>query len=159
MHKTLIALLFTATLPALAMAMPADGQRMNGAQYQGGHHQEGQRQGGYQHGKHAGGAMFKDLDLTREQRQQVGKLMGEQMHERRAITQRYLDKLPAAEQKAMQDEREAAKSKTHSEIRALLTPEQQKAFDEHQKAMQERRAERAEFEAWKAQKADKAKAE
>lgn len=154
MHKTLIALLLTATLPAMAMAMPADGQRSSSAHHQGGYHQ-----GSYHHGKHAGGAMFKDLDLTREQRQQIGKLMGAQMHERRAITQRYLDKLPAAEQKAMQAEREAARSKTHSEIRALLTAEQQKAFDERQKKMQERRAERAEFEAWKAQKADKAKAE
>lgn len=150
MHKTLIALLFTATLPAMAMAMPEDGPRSNGACHQ---------QGSYHHGKHAGGSVFKEFDLTREQRQQIGKLMGEQMHERRAITQRYLDKLPAAEQKAMQAEHEAAKSKTHSEIRALLTPEQQTAFDERQKKMQERRAERAEFEAWKAQKADKAKAE
>lgn len=152
MHKTLIALLFTATLPAMAMAMPEEGQRSNGA-----HHQNGHHQGSNQHGKHAGGSMFKDLDLTREQRQQIGKLMGEQMHNRRAITQRYLDKLPAAEQKAMQAEHATAKSKTHSEIRALLTPEQQTAFDQRQKKMQERRAERAEFEAWKAQKADKAK--
>jgi len=154
MHKTLIALLFAATLPAMAMAMPEDGQRSNGAQ-----HQDQHQQGSQRYDKHAGESMFKDLDLTREQRQQIGKLMGEQMHNRRAITQRYLDKLPAAEQKAMQAEHATAKSKTHSEIRALLTPEQQTAFDQRKKKMQEQRAERAEFNTWKAQKADKAKAQ
>ena len=41
-------------------------------------------------------------------------------------------------------------------IRAQLKPDQQKTFDEIQKKMEERRAERAEFEAWKAEKDKKA---
>ncbi|MNF25050.1 protein refolding chaperone Spy/CpxP family [Pseudomonas borbori] len=145
MRKTLTALLLALTLPTLAMAMPEGGP----------HHG-----GGYGgHGDRHGSRMFKDLDLSQEQRRDIRKLMGEQMRSRHEITQRYLEKLPAAEQKAMQDELKAAKDKQHSSIRDLLTPEQQKAFDEHQKKMQERRAERAAFKAWKAEQADKAKAE
>ncbi|WP_137888184.1 Spy/CpxP family protein refolding chaperone [Pseudomonas sp. 2FE] len=135
MRKTLIAVLFAAALPTFAMAMP---------------------EGGPRHGGEHGSQMFKELDLSKEQRHAIGKLMGEQMHSRHEITQRYLDKLPAAEQKAMQDELKAKHDKTQSEIRALLKPEQQKQFDELQKKQQERRAERAEFEAWKAQKEQKA---
>ncbi|WP_332821800.1 Spy/CpxP family protein refolding chaperone [Pseudomonas sp.] len=137
MRKTLTALLLALTLPTLAMAMPEGGP----------HHGDG-----YRHGSR----MFKDLDLSQEQQREIRKLMGEQMKSRHEITQRYLEKLPAAEQKAMQDELKAAKDKQHSTIRDLLNPEQQKAFDEHQKKMQERRAERAAFNAWKAEQASKA---
>ncbi len=135
MRKTLIALLLAATLPTLAMAMPEGGPR-------------------HEHG--FGGHMFRELDLTQEQRHEIGKLMREQMKARHEITQRYLDKLPAAERKAMQDELKAAETKNRDAIRAQLKPEQQKTFDEMQKKMEERRAERAEFEAWKAEKAKKA---
>ncbi|AYC33576.1 LTXXQ domain protein [Pseudomonas cavernae] len=135
MRKTLIAALFAAALPTIALAMPDAGP----------HH-------GGQHGPR----FFKELNLNQEQRQQIGQLMREQMKGRHAITERYLEKLPAAEQKAMQDELKAQQDKTQSAIRAKLTPEQQKQFDELQKKMAERRAERAEFEAWKAEKAQKA---
>lgn len=138
MRKTLTALLLALTLPTLAMAMPDGGS----------HHGGG-------HGDRHGSRMFKDLDLSQEQHREIRKLMGEQMKSRHEITQRYLEKLPAAEQKAMQDELKAAKDKQHSTIRDLLKPEQQKAFDEHQKKMQERRAERAAFNAWKAEQASK----
>lgn len=141
MRKTLTALLLALTLPTLAMAMPEGGP----------HHGDG-----YRHGDRHGSRMFKDLDLSQEQQREIRKLMGEQMKSRHEITQRYLEKLPAAEQKAMQDELKAAKDKQHSTIRDLLKPEQQKAFDEHQKKMQERRAERAAFNAWKAEQANKA---
>lgn len=141
MRKTLTALLLALTLPTLAMAMPEGGP----------HHGDG-----YRHGDRHGSRMFKDLDLSQEQQREIRKLMGEQMKSRHEITQRYLEKLPAAEQKAMQDELKAAKDKQHSTIRDLLNPEQQKAFDEHQKKMQERRAERAAFNAWKAEQASKA---
>ena len=134
MRKTLTALLFAATLPAVALAMPDEGP----------HH------GGMRGEPH--GMMFKELDLSREQRESIGKLMREQMKSRHDITQRYLDKLPEAEQKAMQQELEAVRKQQHDSIRALLKPEQQKGFDELVKKMEERRAERAEFEAWKAEK-------
>ncbi|MCZ4321820.1 Spy/CpxP family protein refolding chaperone [Pseudomonas anguilliseptica] len=137
MRKTLTAVLLALTLPtlAMAMAMPEGGPR-----YGGGEH---------------GSRMFKELDLSKEQQREIRKLMGEQMKGRHEITKRYLDKLPAAEQKAMQDELQAAKDKQHSAIRALLKPEQQKAFDEHQKKMEERRAEHQAFKAWQAEQAKK----
>ncbi len=137
MRKTLTAVMLALTLPTLAMAMPEGGSRHEG-----------------HHGEH-GSRLFKALDLSKEQHRDIRKLMGEQMTDRRAITQRYLEKLSAAEQKAMQDELQAAKDKQHSAIRALLKPEQQKAFDEHQQQMQARRAERQAFKAWQAEHAKK----
>lgn len=142
MRKTLTALLLALTLPTLAMAMPDDGPRHGG--YGGCHSAE------------RGPRMFKELDLSKEQHREIRKLMGEQMKSRRDITQRYLEKLPAAEQKAMQDELKAAKDKQQSAMRDLLEPQQQKAFDEHLKKMEERRAERQAFKAWQAEQAKKA---
>lgn len=134
MRKTLTAVLLALTLPTLAMAMP---------------------EGGPRHGGDHAPRMFKELDLSKEQHREIRKLMGEQMKSRHEITKRYLEKLPAAEQNAMREELKAARDKQHSAIRALLTPEQQKAFDEHQKKMEERRADRKAFEAWKAEQAKK----
>ena len=139
MRKTIAALLFAAALPTVAMAMPEGGPR-------------GEPGFGGPGGPH----LFKELDLTREQRQKVGKLMGESMKARQDITRKYLDKLPEAERKAMEAEIKASEDKNRANIRALLTPEQQKDFDAEVKKMDERRAERAEFEAWKAQRAQKA---
>lgn len=145
MRKTLMALMFAAALPTVAMAMPPEGGPMGGP---GGPGFDGP---GMHHRK---GPMDR-LNLTPEQRQQVDRLMGAQWHGRNEITQKYLAKLPAADQKAMKDEQDAARAKTQSDIRALLTPEQQKTFDQVQKDEAQRRADRAEFEAWKAQKAQK----
>ncbi|MCW3150775.1 Spy/CpxP family protein refolding chaperone [Stutzerimonas stutzeri] len=139
MRKSLIALLLVTTLPAAAMAMPG-----------------GMRDGGpCPHGGKQGPRMFQELDLTREQQREMRKLMGEQMQQRRDVTQRYLDKLPEAERQAMQDELQAGRDKTHQSMRALLKPEQQKAFDESLKKMEEKRAERAEFLKWKAERDQK----
>ena len=136
MRKTLTAALFALTLPTLALAMPmSDGD-------------------GPRHGEH-GQRMFQELDLSEQQQREMHNLMGEQMKSRHEITKRYLDKLPAAEQKAMQDELKAAQEQNQKSMRALLNPEQQKAFDEHQKKMQERRADREAFKAWKAEQGDK----
>jgi periplasmic protein CpxP/Spy len=142
MRKTLIALMFAAALPTVAMAMP------------GGEGPIGPRHGGEHHGR--GDAPYSQLDLTREQRQQIGKLMGEQMHERKQLVDKYLEKLPAADQKALKDEIAARHEKTQKDIRALLKPEQQKRFDEMQKQRAERKAEWKEFKDWKAQKDQKA---
>ncbi|MDH1444009.1 Spy/CpxP family protein refolding chaperone [Pseudomonas sp. GD03721] len=132
MRKTLTALLLAATLPTLAFAMPMkDG---------GPHH----------HDRDYG--MFKELNLSKEQRQAFRTLMGEQMKTHRDITKRYLDKLPEAEKQAMKKELDKARADQHKALRDLLNPEQQKAFDEHQKKMEARRAEMAEFKAWKAEK-------
>jgi periplasmic protein CpxP/Spy len=136
MRKTLTAVLLALTLPTLAMAMP---------------------EGGPRHGGEHGMRLFKELDLSKMQQHEMRKLMGEQMKSRHTITQRYLDKLPAAERKAMQDELQAAKEQQHKAMRALLSPEQQRAFDDHLKKMEERRAERQAFMAWKAEQEKKAK--
>ena len=99
MRKTLIALMLAAALPTVAMAMP------EGPGPMGGH--EGHMMGGPGHGEHGPrgkGGPFSQLDLSKEQREQIRKLMGEQWHARKDLTQKYLDKLPAADQKAMQDE-------------------------------------------------------
>ena len=135
MRKTLTALLLAATLPALAIAMPM--------------HEGSPRHHDRNHG------MFKELNLSQEQRQEFRKLMGEQMKSRHEITQRYLDKLPEADKQAMHQEIEKARADRHKSLRELLDPEQQKAFDEHQKKMEARRAEMAEFKAWKAEKEKK----
>ena len=151
MRKTLIALMLAAALPTVAMAMP------EGPGPMGGH--EGHMMGGPGHGEHGPrgkGGPFSQLDLSKEQREQIRKLMGEQWHARKDLTQKYLDKLPAADQKAMQDEIAAGKQKTQADIRALLKPDQQKKYDEIVKKQAERRAEWKEFQAWKAQQAQKA---
>ncbi len=136
MRKSLVALLFAAALPTLAFGMP----------------------GGMHDGPHGGKRaphMFQELDLTKEQQREMRKLMGEQMKQRQAITQRYLDKLPEAERQAMQKDLDVSREKTHQSMRALLKPEQQKAFDEGLKKMEEKRAERAEFLKWKAERDQK----
>jgi len=137
MRKTLIALMFAAALPTVAMAMPEGGPRHDGPH-------------------HRGDAPFAQLDLSRDQRQQIGHLMGEQMKQRRDITEHYLEKLPAADQKAMKEELKASHDKTDAQVRALLKPEQQKKFDDLQKQREARKAEWKEFQAWKAAKAAKA---
>ena len=153
MRKTLIALTLAATLPAAAVfASPEKGGPDVPPPHMQGDHAGGPM-GGPMGGPRGERGPFGDLDLTTEQRQQIGKLMGDQMESRRELTRKYLDKLPAADKKAMEDELKAARAKNDSAIRALLTPEQQKRFDEKQKKMEERRAEHAEFEAWKAEKA------
>jgi protein CpxP len=140
MRKTLIALMLAATLPTVAMAMP---------------------EGGPAHGKGPGfgpgpghrDAPFAQLDLSPEQRQQIDKLVGQERHGDREITRKYLEKLPAADQQAMKDEIKAKQDKTQADIRAMLKPEQQKQFDEMKKKQDQRKAEWAEFQAWKADKA------
>ncbi|MGE7956769.1 Spy/CpxP family protein refolding chaperone [Pseudomonas sp. NPDC089530] len=144
MRKTLIALMFAAALPTVAMAMPEGAGPMG--PMDGPHHSEHMR----------GKGPYSQLDLSREQRQQIRKLLGEQMHERKQLVQKYLEKLSPADQKAMQDELAAKHQKTQADIRALLKPEQQKEFDAIQKKQAERRAEWAEFQAWKAQQPKKA---
>lgn len=143
MRKTTLAMLFAATLPTLAMAMPQGGPEGFGP---------GPGKGGP---GPRGGEPFAQLDLTHEQRTQVGKLMGEERHQQREITKKYLDKLPAADRKAMEDEIKANHDKAQADVRAVLKPEQQKQFDEMKKKEDQHRAEWAEFQAWKAQQGKK----
>ena len=154
MRKTLIALMFAAALPTVAMAaMPEGPGPMGGPE---GHMMMGGPGHGGEHGPRGKGGPFSQLDLSREQREQIGKLMGDQWHARKDLTKKYLDKLPAADQKAMQDEIAAGKQKTQADIRAVLKPDQQKKFDELQKERAAKKAEWQEFQAWKAEKGAKA---
>lgn len=137
MRKTLTALILAASLPTLALATPQDGPAPC--------HKS-------MHGDHRGGGLFKDLDLSAEQREKMGKLMRERKDDPREITQKYLAKLPQAEQDALKQELETARLEHDKAIRGILTAEQQKTFDSHKAEMDKRRAERAEFEAWKAEK-------
>lgn len=130
MRKTLIAMLLASALPTVAMAMP------EGAP----HHQ-----GGHQ-------APFDQLDLTASQKEKMRDLMREQMKSHRDITQRYLSKLPEAERKAMHEELNKSEESTRKQVRELLNPEQQKRFDEMHEKMKAKRAERAEFEKWQAER-------
>ncbi|KIQ00116.1 MULTISPECIES: Spy/CpxP family protein refolding chaperone [Pseudomonas] len=130
MRKTMTALLLAMTLPTLAMAAPG---------------------GDHRPGADHGPRFFHELDLSKDQQRQVHKLMGEQRKNDRELTQRYLDKLPAADKQALETERKASRDKQQSAIRALLTPEQQKTFDEQAAKMKERKADREAFEAWKAE--------
>lgn len=145
MRTTLTALLFAATLPTLAMAAPE--APLPGPE-------DGPREGPMMM-HHRGPGPLERLDLTRDQRDQVRQLTDEQMQHRREITETYLDKLSATDKKAMQDAITANETKTRTSIRALLKPEQQKTFDDMNKVQDQRRAEWAEFQAWKAQKAQK----
>nr|WP_303684166.1 hypothetical protein [Brevundimonas naejangsanensis] len=135
MRKSLTALLLVAALPTLAFAMPDAGH--------------GERQG------KRTGHLFEQLDLSRDQQREIRQLMGQQMKARHEITQRYLDKLPAAERKAMQDELASSQDKTRQQIQALLKPEQQKQFDDMQRKMEAKRAEREAFLKWKAEQGAK----
>lgn len=141
MRKTLTALFLAAALPSLAIAGTGMGDGYAA------HHKRGD-------GHH--GQMMRDLDLTPEQRQTVRDAMRENMQTQREITQRYLDKLPAADKAAMTREQEESRAKQQKTIRATLNAEQQKKFDEMQAKMEQRRAEREEFEAWKAERDKKA---
>lgn len=146
MRKTLIALMFAAALPTVAMAMPGDQGPMGGPQD--GH--------GYSQHMHGGKGAYKELNLTREQREQIRKIMGEQMQGRHQLVDKYLQKLSPADQKAMKDEMAASRDKAKAEVRALLKPDQQQKFDAIQKKQAERKAEWAQFKEWKAQQPQKA---
>ncbi|WP_095170022.1 LTXXQ domain protein [Pseudomonas sp. Irchel 3H3] len=146
MRKTLIAVLFAAALPTVAMAMP-EGQGPMGPM-------DSPRHGAQMHDH--GKGPYSQLDLSREQREQIRKIMGEQMHERKQLVDKYLEKLSPADQKAMQDEIAARHQKAETEVRALLKPDQQQKFDAIQKKRAERKAEWAQFQAWKAQQPQKA---
>lgn len=145
MRKTLTALLIAAALPTVALAAtPAPTDAPPPAPFMKDHGP------GMHRGEH-GGAL-RELNLTQDQRQQVGKLMGDSMKDRRAITEKYWNKLPEADRKAMQEELKANRDKADAGIRGILTPEQQKKFDELKKQREQRKAEWAEFQSWKAQK-------
>ena len=93
MRKTLIALMLAAALPTVAMAMPEGAGPMGEPS---GHMMGGPGHGG-EHGPRGKGGPFSQLDLSKEQRQQIGKLMGDQWHARKDLVKKYLDKQELAQ--------------------------------------------------------------
>ena len=164
MRKYIPALLLAAGLPALAIAAPfgpgngpCGGPGMGHAANCDGsgpcaRGDFGPKHGGY--GKHKG-SHFGMNNMTPEQREKMQKVMGEQAKARWEIKQKYYNKLSEADRKAMADELQKSREETRKQIRATLTPEQQKRFDERQKLQDERMKEWKEFQDWKASKAGK----
>lgn len=138
MRKLMPAVLFAALLPTLTLAATQDGPDITPPPH-----------GKLMDGGPRGDGLLRGLKLTPEQREQVGKLMGEERQQQREIVKSYLDKLPEDQRKALHDQLDGNRDKTRQSIRALLKPDQQKRFDEMEKKREDRAKEWAEFQQWK----------
>lgn len=148
MKKLIPTLLFTTSIPLLAMAEPPAPHnppmpcKMSAPAHM---------QAPMKMGPHASGIQ----NITPEQHEKIRAIMQAQHKKRQDIAKKYLDKLSDAEKKAMRDELNQSREEASKEIRALLTPEQQKTFDENKKKRDDRMKEWQEFQDWKANKAKK----
>ncbi|WP_145150694.1 Spy/CpxP family protein refolding chaperone [Pseudomonas oryzihabitans] len=138
MRKLMPAVLFAALLPTLTLAATQDSTDITPPPH-----------GKLMDGGPRGDGPLRGLKLTPEQREQVGKLMGEERQQQREIVKSYLDKLPEDQRKALHDQLDGNRDKTRQSIRALLKPDQQKRFDEMEKKREDRAKEWAEFQQWK----------
>ena len=138
MRKLMPAVLFAALLPTLTLAATQDSTDITPPPH-----------GKLMDGGPRGDGPLRGLKLTPEQREQVGKLMGEDRQQQREIVKSYLDKLPEDQRKALHDQLDGNRDKTRQSIRALLKPDQQKRFDEMEKKREDRAKEWAEFQQWK----------
>lgn len=138
MRKSLLALVFTAALPTIALAGPmSEGCPFDGANYK--EHAE------IPHG-------LKSLDLTPEQLKAISKAADEQRDTKKDILTRYLEKLSADDKAALQKDLLANKAARDKTIRQVLTPEQLKKFEEKKEKAKAMHAEWEEFQKWKAEK-------
>ena len=138
MRKLMPAVLFAALRPTLTLAATQDSTDITPPPH-----------GKLMDGGPRGDGPLRGLKLTPEQREQVGKLMGEERQQQREIVKSYLDKLPEDQRKALHDQLDGNRDKTRQSIRALLKPDQQKRFDEMEKKREDRAKEWAEFQQWK----------
>lgn len=138
MRKLMPAVLFAALLPTLTLAATQDSTDITPPPH-----------GKLMDGGPRGDGPLRGLKLTPEQREQVGKLMGEERQQQREIVKSYLDKLPEDQRTALHDQLNGNRDKTRQSIRALLKPDQQKRFDEMEKKREDRTKEWAEFQQWK----------
>lgn len=143
MRKTLTALLLATALPTVVFAAP-NGEHMNGMPHAKGHCMA------VDANDHAEAKALKALDLSPEQREKLHNARRTQAEKNFDVTQRYLNKLPAADKAAMEKELQTIQDQQNKALRDALNPEQQKRYDEVLKQQEKQRAERAEFEAWKA---------
>lgn len=135
-HATLGALLCVAaaTLAACAhtqQAPPSDSASPRGqGQWQ--HDGDGSRM---RHGSgHHGDMMLKDLNLTKEQHEQVRAI-----HDRYRQQAESLRKNGAGRDSTSREQLRSMMKQEMGEIRAILTPDQQKQFDDKMAKMKERR--------------------
>ena len=84
-------------------------------------------------GDHRGGMMMKNLNLTKEQHEQV-----KAIHERYRQQGESMHKDGAPRDSTSREQHRAMMKQEMGEIRAVLTPDQQKQFDENMAKMQER---------------------
>ena len=97
--------------------------------------------------------MAKEFSLTTDQQARLTPILLAQRQDMLALR----GKMQAGDRRAgMGQELKAPQAKYTEQIRAVLTPDQQKTFDEMQKKRAERQAEWKEFKDWKAQQATKA---
>ncbi|WP_312377938.1 Spy/CpxP family protein refolding chaperone, partial [Pseudomonas oryzihabitans] len=127
MRKLMPAVLFAALLPTLTLAATQDSTDITPPPH-----------GKLMDGGPRGDGPLRGLKLSPEQREQVGKLMGEERQQQREIVKSYLDKLPEDQRKALHDQLDGNRDKTRQSIRALLKPDQQKRFDEMEKKREDR---------------------
>lgn len=147
MKKSVLALAFALAIPSFAFASSAPvaaqlpviehGDQAPGphAEHKGEH---GKRGPGYDHGFKQ---IKKELALTDEQSKVVKEASMTEMRAHFEIVQKYLDKLPAEDQAAMNKEHEAAAQLRKDEILKTLSPEQRvkaEAVFEKQKAQYEK---------------------
>lgn len=137
MRTLMPAVLFAALLPTLTLAATQDATDVTPPPHR------------MMDGGPRGDGPLRGLKLTPEQREQVGKLMGEERQQQREIVKSYLDKLPEDQRKALHDQLDGNRDKTRQSIRALLKPDQQKRFDEMEKKREDHAKEWAEFQQWK----------
>lgn len=129
MRKSFLAAALFAALPLVATAMPHE------------HHKPRM---------HAERPMA-GIELTREQRQQFAEVKRETLKARQQIKQRYLDKLPEADKRAMHNDLNALKDNERRALNKILTKEQQKAFAERETRRQAHASDWAEFKKWQAE--------
>lgn len=135
MRKVALALALAIALPSMVIAAEApDVDHKSPPPHEQG--KPGDHEGHRDHGQ---GKFEKDLDLTKDQSKAARKEFREGMRERFEITKKYLDKLPKADQEAMQAELKQAEQKHLDGFLKLLTPEQKIKAEAFHKEHQERK--------------------
>ncbi|MBI6882430.1 LTXXQ domain protein [Pseudomonas putida] len=137
MKKVALALALAVALPSMAFAADsADAPTPPPAPFE--HGKPGDHGPGGKHGPHDG-KFQRDLGLTKDQSKAARKEFGEGMRDRFEITKKYLDKLPKADQEAMQAELKKSEQKHREAFLKLLTPEQKVKAEAFEKAHLEHR--------------------
>lgn len=93
------------------------------------------------HGKRGDG-IFKDIELTDDQKAELKQMREENKDARHEIREKIRDARESEDREAMAEaiqEMQAFMEKAHDDIRGVLTPEQQEQFDRNVEVMKEKR--------------------